>query len=981
MKNKTIATLLLLIFLAILLLGLVEADPSLVGTSTTNYALTYAHQRKCFYANGRFWVFWCNGSYMVYASSADGSTWTSPTAVRDTDFGHDFSVWWDGTYFHYAHGAGSSLHYRRGIPNADGTITWSISEQTISTVYNHINYPYISIGSNGYIWILYRDEGSSSSIYPYVIYSTDNGTSWSTPYRLNDVSSAYWTGSIVPLTDGKMLAVYHHQQSPVYVRLWNGSWQAEKATTSLITSRGAHSVVAYGDVVHIAFLENGTSAGKYVKYDATSDSLSSEITLIASGLPRLTVADSGTLYCFYGADNHIYYKTSTDSGDTWSSPVDWIDETTETLRDLSVFYKQYGDYIGVVYRTGTESPYNIKFAYLTTNTPPNAPTLDSPAENAHFDPSASVTFSWTFSDPDAGDNQSAYQFQLDDNSDFSSPIIDTGKVISSTSSTTQTLPSAVGLYYWRVKTWDSSDAEGVWSSGRAIIVDKVEITLSVADSRIDIGTAMSWNFTAIYAYDGADATSHVSVTLNDTETKNAIGKYYYTADSITDSLYGLTVFECNVVYVIFDRVNFTLSAVNERVDVGKEASITVSAVYAYDGSTFEGTYSLNDTLTKSEVGKYGFKVASMTDTLYGLTVFTTNEISIVWDMLNITFTASDCSPDLGEQVVIYWNVTRVYDGSAVTDYSITVLRNGTSWISDASYGEDVVPDGSGMTTLLYNCSVVTDNLYGLTAFTQSPITITWHYISKPYRALNTQLQNEGNPYIVESTHLVTSLSYSSGRLTYEVNPVSSLAVTAVKSLGYIPRMVYVDGVGLLPEPSRSQFNSKTGVCWYYDEDLDIVYVKVAGSTVEIEWHGYVPSPAPAPTPTPAPMLFDVSVFAPHTVLIPQPLTVEVTVFNPTCLTADATLKWRLLDSQNRTVAEGTQIVMVSPMHSSIVKVTVSPTWTLKPGTYRFEAWTSTPIKSNVASQTVNIMFPTEMLISTVLFIIILASAIILLRRK
>jgi len=72
-----------------------------------------------------------------------------------------------------------------------------------------------------------------------------------------------------------------------------------------------------------------------------------------------------------------------------------------------------------------------------------------------------------------------------------------------------------------------------------------------------------------------------------------------------------------VVYVIFDRVNFTLSAVNERVDVGKEASITVSAVYAYDGSTFEGTYSLNDTLTKSEVGKYGFKVASMTDTLYG----------------------------------------------------------------------------------------------------------------------------------------------------------------------------------------------------------------------------------------------------------------------------------------------------------------------------------------------------------------------------
>ena len=110
---------------------------------------------------------------------------------------------------------------------------------------------------------------------------------------------------------------------------------------------------------------------------------------------------------------------------------------------------------------------------VTYDLPPNAPTLDNPAANTHFNPLASITFSWTFNDPDTGDSQSAYQFQLDDNNDFSSPIIDTGKVTSTASSTTQTLPSTVGLYYWRVKTWDSYDVEGDWSSGRVIIVDNV----------------------------------------------------------------------------------------------------------------------------------------------------------------------------------------------------------------------------------------------------------------------------------------------------------------------------------------------------------------------------------------------------------------------------------------------------------------------------------------------------------------------------
>jgi len=138
------------------------------------------------------------------------------------------------------------------------------------------------------------------------------------------------------------------------------------------------------------------------------------------------------------------------------------------------------------------------------NQPPNPPSLNSPQANERFDPSISVTFTWTFNDPDAGDAQSAYRFQLDDNSDFSSPIIDTGKVASSESSTTQSLLGSVGLYYWRVKTWDSQNAEGDWSEARPIIVDRIKIIAGgVVDFTVDIDVGGKIWYYAVYEYDNS----------------------------------------------------------------------------------------------------------------------------------------------------------------------------------------------------------------------------------------------------------------------------------------------------------------------------------------------------------------------------------------------------------------------------------------------------------------------------------------------
>jgi len=363
-------------------------DPSVVGTSTATTATSYPFQRKSFYANGRFWVFYCkDGSNMVYCTSTDGSTWTSPTTVRAASYGDRFSVWFDGTYLHYAYASASSIYYRRGTPNSDGSITWSADEQTVSTTYNTVFYPMVSVDSNGYVWIGYRDYDNVNLVYyPYVIKSGNNDGTWGTGTitQLSTTNNSGWRVSIVPLTSGKMLAVYAYNGATVRAKKWDGSaWGTEVATTSVIYNGYSHSAVAQGDDVHLTFLKSTGYDILYVKYTYSSNSFGSETTLQATATstsaPVLSIDTStNDLYVFAATTttgtpsgwtaNHIYYIKYTASTSSWGSWTDWIDETTEVLYAadrFTCFYKAYGDKIGLEYMTKTASPYNVKFAYLS----------------------------------------------------------------------------------------------------------------------------------------------------------------------------------------------------------------------------------------------------------------------------------------------------------------------------------------------------------------------------------------------------------------------------------------------------------------------------------------------------------------------------------------------------------------------------------------------------------------------------------------
>jgi len=86
--------------------------------------------------------------------------------------------------------------------------------------------------------------------------------------------------------------------------------------------------------------------------------------------------------------------------------------------------------------------------------------------------------------------------------------VDTGKVTSTSTSTTVTLPSTVGIYYWRVTTWDTYGVQGAWSAGRAIIVDRIKVNSLTADkTRLDPGETVTLSVQLVYEYDSAYITS------------------------------------------------------------------------------------------------------------------------------------------------------------------------------------------------------------------------------------------------------------------------------------------------------------------------------------------------------------------------------------------------------------------------------------------------------------------------------------------
>ncbi|MFW9869492.1 MAG: hypothetical protein ACFFEL_07685 [Candidatus Thorarchaeota archaeon] len=253
------------------------------------------------------------------------------------------------------------------------------------------------------------------------------------------------------------------------------------------------------------------------------------------------------------------------------------------------------------------------------------------------------------------------------------------------------------------------------------IWDSLTVTITVVDSRINVGATASISATAVYNFDNTPFDGTLS--LNDTTLQQvSVGARAYKVDSASGDTHGITVIGNNdVKVVIWDRLRvLSYSVTDARCDLGSIQEVTALIIREYDSVLFTGTMGavfLNGSAmswdsvdlrwtqlrTSSIVTRLTFRVNVITDSQYGISAINTpSGPSIIWDALSVSISVSDNRINIGDSASIIPEATYLYDGATydgtlilnhtVFMYDIAQRRNYTvnSAVGDDSYGVTVI---------------------------------------------------------------------------------------------------------------------------------------------------------------------------------------------------------------------------------------------------------------------------------------------------
>jgi len=171
---------------------------------------------------------------------------------------------------------------------------------------------------------------------------------------------------------------------------------------------------------------------------------------------------------YVGARYDGFYQVVIADNSAFSSPV--IDITTTDLSftpsgplptlptDKTYYWKV------IPWNSVGQGPASLVRTFILDVTPPNAPNLSAPADAAALT-TAKPAFSWSAV---SSGGTTSYRLQVDDNSNFGSPVIDQ---VVSTTSYTPTTPAHQSMNYWRVQATDQAGNPGPWSAVRSFSVN------------------------------------------------------------------------------------------------------------------------------------------------------------------------------------------------------------------------------------------------------------------------------------------------------------------------------------------------------------------------------------------------------------------------------------------------------------------------------------------------------------------------------
>lgn len=256
-------------------------------------------------------------------------------------------------------------------------------------------------------------------------------------------------------------------------------------------------------------------------------------------------------------------------------------------------------------------------------------------------------------------------------------------------------------------------------------------------------------FTAVHVYDskavsqgsdnsiidGAFSVSFSALSTVDLETYNP---YIDIADAeYTDAE------ESPTATFISDRIRIlTLGADDTRVNVDGSAEIYATAELEYDGHGLGSGDSLSveslDLIwnathfvgaeSKPSVQQKVYDSGEGEETTFGVTALNldSRSVSVVWDRLNVTFTVDADLVPLNTETEFKVTIFREYDNSSVSSYSYNINRDGLGF-GNPHTTEAFTDVSSSEGTRIYDFTNVTDNTYGLTAFTDPhDLFVAWY---------------------------------------------------------------------------------------------------------------------------------------------------------------------------------------------------------------------------------------------------------------
>jgi len=172
--------------------------------------------------------------------------------------------------------------------------------------------------------------------------------------------------STVPLTLNKTYAVHVNDEGDLNGTLWNGTaWENQETVCSDVNR---HSVVAYGDNVHLVYRNASTYYIYHMErvYGSGWGSQKSVGSGVSNSNPSLSIdASNGILYCFYVKNDNIYYNGYI--GNDWGNALLWTSDTDIQVNSITSFYQIWNVQLGFLYTQGSGSPYNVKFAFNVNN--------------------------------------------------------------------------------------------------------------------------------------------------------------------------------------------------------------------------------------------------------------------------------------------------------------------------------------------------------------------------------------------------------------------------------------------------------------------------------------------------------------------------------------------------------------------------------------------------------------------------------------